>query len=85
MRKQLNRNTRLVLYLLAGISCSLGFWPASAIASDEHTTTRIDAARVQQIVDDLKSRLGIPEPVAVLMVMRRPGIGPKGVFLAVDP
>jgi hypothetical protein len=72
MRKQLNRNTRLLLYLLAGISCSLGFWPASAIASDEHTVTRIDAARVQQIVDDLKSRLGIPEPVTVSIVDRNP-------------
>jgi hypothetical protein len=72
MRKQLNRNTRLLLYLLAGISCSLGFWPASAIASDEHTATRIDAARVQQIVDDLKSRLGIPEPVTVSIVDRNP-------------
>jgi len=72
MHKQLNRNTRLLLYLLAGISCSLGFWPASAIASDEHTATRIDAARVQQIVDDLKSRLGIPEPVTVSIVDRNP-------------
>ena len=72
MRKQLNRNTRLLLYLLAGISCSLGFWPASAIASDEHTATHIDAARVQQIVDDLKSRLGIPEPVTVSIVDRNP-------------
>jgi hypothetical protein len=72
MRKQLNRNTRLLLYLLIGISCSLGFWPASAIASDEHTAIRIDAARLQQIVDDLKSQLGIPEPVTVSIVDRNP-------------
>src|SRR5215468_1689533 len=72
MRKQLNRNTRLLLYLLIGICCSLGSWPAAAIASDEHTTTHIDAARVQQIVDDLKSRLGIPEPVTVSIVDRNP-------------
>src|SRR5215475_14108944 len=72
MRKQLNRNTRLLLYFLIGISCSLGFWPASAIAFDEHTATRIDAARVQQIVDDLKSRLGIHETVTVSIVDRNP-------------
>src|SRR5262249_55483241 len=72
MRQQLNRNARLLLYFLVGISCSLGFWPTSAIASDEHTATRIGAARVQQIVDDLKSRLGIPEPVTVSIVDRNP-------------
>src|SRR5262249_15769547 len=82
MRKRLNRNARLLLCLLVGISSSVAF---PAVAADENTPDRIDAVRVQQIVDVLKSRLAIPQTVTVSLVDRNPlmvsvGPAPGGGF-----
>jgi hypothetical protein len=84
MRSQLDRNTRLLLCLLVGVCCSVGFRPARAFASDEKTTP-VDVVRVQQIVDDLKGRLEIPQTVTVSLVDRNPlmvsvGPAPGGGF-----
>ena len=79
MRSQLDRNARLLLCLLVAVSCSVGLFPARALAADEPATDRVDVVRVQQIVDDLKSRLGIPQTVSVSFVDRNPlmvSVGP---------
>jgi hypothetical protein len=77
MRYGLNRNARLPLYLLVVICASVAlFHPARVFASDERTaeraTQRVDVVRLQQIVDDLKSRLEISQPVKVSIVDRNP-------------
>ena len=79
MRSHLDRNARLLLYLLIGVSCSVGLFPTRALAADEPTTDRVDVVRVQQIVDDLKSRLAIPQRVVVSFVDQNPlmvSVGP---------
>jgi hypothetical protein len=81
MREQLNRNARLLLCLLVCLSCSVGFWSVRASAADDHTPNTLDTVRIQQIVDDLKSRLAIPQPVTVSIVDRNPlmvSVGPSG-------
>jgi predicted Zn-dependent protease len=73
MRNQLNRNTRLLLCLLLGVSCSVGFLQSALVfAAEKETTDRVDAVHVQRIVDDLKGRLGIPQAVTVTVVDRNP-------------
>jgi predicted Zn-dependent protease len=73
MRNELNRNARLLLRLLLGVSCSVGAWqPVRALAAEKHTTVRVDVVRVQQIVDDLKGRLEIPQTVTVSIVDQNP-------------
>jgi hypothetical protein len=80
MHSELNRNVRAILCLLVSVSCSVGLWrPARAFAADERAAVRVEVSRVQQIVDDLKSRLAIPEPVTVSIVDRNPlmvSVGP---------
>jgi hypothetical protein len=84
---RLNRSARLLLCLLVGISCSVGLCPTRAFAADGPSTDGVDVVRVQQIdvvriqriVDDLKSRLAIPQPVMVSIVDRNPlmvSVGP---------
>jgi hypothetical protein len=80
MRDQLNRKTRLLLCLLVCLSCSVGpWWPVRVSAADDVTPSHVDTVRVQQIVDDLKGRLAIPQPVTVSVVARNPlmvSVGP---------
>ena len=79
MRNHLDRNARLFVCLLVGISCSVGLFPARALAADEPATDRVDVVRVQQIVDDLKGQLAIPQTVSVSLVDRNPlmvSVGP---------
>ena len=72
MSTQLNRNRRLLLCFLVGVSCSVVFGqPARALAA-EGATHRVNIARVQQIVDDLKGRLAIPQAVTVSIVDQNP-------------
>jgi predicted Zn-dependent protease len=72
MSAQLNRNRRLLLCFLVGVSCSVVFGPpARALAADD-ATQRVDIERVQQIVDDLKGRLAIPQAVTVSIVDHNP-------------
>jgi hypothetical protein len=72
MRVQLNRNTRLLLCLLVCLSSSVGLSSVYLSASDDQTPNPVDTLRVQQIVDDLKSRLAIPQTVTVSIVDRNP-------------
>jgi predicted Zn-dependent protease len=72
MSAQLNRNRTLPLCLLVGISCSVVLGqPARALAADG-ATQRVNIAHVQEIVDDLKGRLAIPQAVAVSIVDQNP-------------
>jgi hypothetical protein len=72
MRMQLNRNTGLLLCLSLIFTGSVGRWSVRAAASDDPAPNRADVARIQQIVDDLKGRLAIPQPVTVSMVESNP-------------
>jgi len=72
MSAQLNRNTRLLLCLLICFSCSVGLSSVRLAAADEQTPGHVEVVRVQQIVDDLKERLAIPQPVTVAVVDRNP-------------
>ena len=72
MRSQLDRNARVLLYLLAGFACSVGLTPTRALAAEERRLPSVDVARVQEIVDDLRGRLAIPQPVVVSLVERNP-------------
>src|SRR5215471_18992799 len=72
MRSQLDRNARVLLYLLAGLACSVGFTPTRTLAAEERRLPAVDVARVQQIVDDLRGRLAIPQAVHVSIVDRNP-------------
>jgi hypothetical protein len=79
MRAQLNRNTRLLLCLLVCLSSSVALSSVHLFASDGQTPNPVDTLRVQQIVDDLKSRLAIPQSVTVSIVDRNPlmvSVGP---------
>src|SRR5262245_10391674 len=70
--RELNRNARLLLCLLLCVACSVVFiLPVCAIAA-EHATQKVDIVRVQQIVDDLKGRLAIPQAVTVSIVDENP-------------
>jgi hypothetical protein len=79
MRAQLDRNATLLLCLLISLSCSVAFSSVRVAAADDQTIGRVDAERIQQIVDDLKERLSIPQPVTVSIVDRNPlmaSVGP---------
>jgi hypothetical protein len=79
MREQLNRNARLLLCLLVCLSCSAGLSSIRVSAADDQTPNTVDTVRVQQIVDDLKNRLAIPQAVTVSIVDRNPlmvSVGP---------
>jgi hypothetical protein len=79
MRAQLNRNTRLLLCLLVCFFSSVGLSSVHLSASDDQTPSPVDTLRVQQIVDDLKSRLAIPQTVTISIVDRNPlmvSVGP---------
>jgi hypothetical protein len=79
MRTQLNRKARLLLRLLVGVSCSVALQSTRAFAADERTAQGMDVVRVQQIVDDLRGRLAIPQSVTVSVVARNPlmvSVGP---------
>jgi hypothetical protein len=72
MRNELNRKAGLLLCLLVTSPCSVVFGqPARAVAV-EHAAPRVDVTRVQQIVDNLKERLAIPQAVRVSIVDRNP-------------
>jgi hypothetical protein len=72
MRNELNRKARLSLCLLVGVLCSVAFGERVRVFAAEGATHQVDVARIQQIVDDLKGRLAIPEPVTVSIVDRNP-------------
>lgn len=72
MRNELNRKARLPLCLLVGVLCSVVFGAGSRVFAAEGAIHQVDVVRIQQIVDDLKGRLAIPEPVTVSIVDRNP-------------